>query len=365
MKNSFIILFVITIISAASIVSACSQKQIWYPLKIVNIDVNYDIIGENGNNNVYRILVSGKFHPGTHALDLSCGYEDCCSIIDKIAKYRVSYCINQPCTCISTLDLPSKCLDIPLASFCQPEDSISCSGPYFKQFDDFSGNVADPGLAGGCPTNNQLRCKTFDIPILEFQSSFIFELSKDANYPYNLDVSVCFTEGIKNRGDCAKKTVTIVYRCPEPCCPPECKPPCKQSDDCGGDNDDDDPNCYGKLRISSNGWITFRILKNGIQVVPWTNLSNINTNPALVANGPLMYDLKCGIYDIEYDKEDQLEEGNEICWTPDKRFTIRRNKITDVLANKREFHYHIKFRDGHYEPHAPWDCPYNQQSCNR
>lgn len=366
MKKIFIILFVIALITIANIVYACIQKQIWYPLTIISINAKAIKIGERGNINIFKIIVWGKFHPGTHALDLDCGSDEgCCSVIDKIAKYRISYCINQPCGCLTTIDLPSKCLDIPLASFCQPEEYLSCSGPYFKQFDEFSGNVASPGLRGGCPTNDQLRCKTFDIPILEFQSSFIFELSKDANTPYNLDVTTCFTEGIKNQGECAKRTVLIIRECPEPCCPPDCKPPCKQSDNCNGDDDDDNPNCYGKLRISSNGWIAFRILKNGIEVVPWTNLSNINTNPALIPNGPLTYNLKCGTYDIEYDKQDQLEEGNEVCWTPNKRFTIKKNKITDVLANKREFHYHIKFKDGHYEPHAPWDCPYNQQNCNK
>jgi len=366
MKKIFFVLLVSILISPY--LHPCSPKQVWIPLFIINLDANYDKIGQQGNNYVYRINIYGKFHPGTHSLELNCSQDDCCKIYDKIAKYKISYCVDQPCGCQANIMMPSKCSDIPLASFCQPEQGLSCSGPYFKQFDEFTGNVAAPGLQGGCSSNTNRSCKDTDIPILEFNASFIYQLSKNANYPYTLKITVCFIEGIKNFGICMNKNVILDRLCPEPCCPPECKPPCEVSppEECQGDNDDDDqPDCYGKLRISSNGWITFRVLKNGFQVIPWTDLSNVNTNPALIANGPLTFDLQCGSYDIEYDEEDQLEEGNEICWIPDKKFQIKRGKITDVLANKREFHYHIKFRDGHYELHPPWECPYNNQVCHK
>ena len=151
MKKEYIIILAIFLIPAY--LYPCSPKQVWIPITVSNIQIVPTKIGEHGNNNVYRINLYGSFHPGTHGLELNCSQNDCCKVYDKIAKYKVSYCVDQPCGCQANIMMPSKCSDIPLASFCQPEQGLSCSGPYFKQFDYFTGNVADPGLQGGCSSN--------------------------------------------------------------------------------------------------------------------------------------------------------------------------------------------------------------------
>ncbi len=205
MKKISFILSTLMLITISNYIFPCSPKQIWIPLKLINIEADYQKIGEKGNINIYKITVLGKFHPGTHGLELNCSYEQCCDIYDKIAKYRISYCINQPCSCQTETMLPSKCSDIPLASFCEPENALSCHGPHFHQFDDLTGNVSNPGLKGGCPNNNQLNCKSTDIPILEFEGTFNFELSKDVQYPYNLEITTCLVDGVRNNGECIKK----------------------------------------------------------------------------------------------------------------------------------------------------------------
>ena len=365
-KIFFISLFLMISIKAFS----CSPKQIWIPAFFVDVQGSEEYIGDNGNNYRFKIILQGNFNPGTRGIELQCG-TDCCDLYDQIAKYRISYCIDQPCGCLSTMNVPLKCEDIPLAEFCDPERGLSCGGPYFREFDQFSGGVADPGMKGGCPANNQLECKPEELAILEFQGIFFYERGKNETYPFILETMVCVVEGIKQTGACRKVSIIIDKPpdiCPDPCCPPECGPPhdnCipSPSDEC---DDGGGGKCKGTLRVSSNGWITFRVLKQGMEVVPWTNLSNVNTNPALVANGPLSYQqLNCGTYDIEYDEVDQKEEGNEVCWTPGRHVTVTKNNIRDAVANKREWHHHVKFSDGHYEPHAPDKCPYIGTACNR
>jgi hypothetical protein len=80
MKKIFFILIVIII---SPYLHPCSPKQVWIPLFIINLDASYDKIGERGNNYVYRIDLYGKFHPGTHSLELNCSQDDCCKVYDK------------------------------------------------------------------------------------------------------------------------------------------------------------------------------------------------------------------------------------------------------------------------------------------
>ncbi|OGF66215.1 MAG: hypothetical protein A2Y62_02635 [Candidatus Fischerbacteria bacterium RBG_13_37_8] len=361
-------LFTLLILLAIAVdVFPCSPKQEWIPVIFITGRAEAEFIGQAGNNNKYKISVQGKFHPGTHGLVLRCSNDYCCDLYDKTAKYRISYCLDQPCGCVSTVTVPSKCFDIPMASFCDPLNGISCAGPYFHSFEQFKGNVAEAGKKGGCPNNNTNNCQENEIPILEFEGTFIYQRAIDATYPYTLNITVCLTEGIKQTGACKKISAIISYGCPDPCCPPECPVNCPVSPQsvCEGDDDGGGDPCNGTLRISSNGWITFRVLKQGDEVIPWTHLSNVDTNPALTPNGPLNFELACGNYDIEYDEADQKEEGDEVCWSPSRYVTIKRDRIKDVVANKREWHHHVKFPDGHYEPHSPDECPYKNTTCNK
>ena len=133
-----------------AIAFSCSPKQIWFPLTMINLQGDSEFLGGDSSNYKFRIKLNGKFHPGTHGLELNCGGDACCDIYYEISKYRISYCVDQPCNCTSTVSVPSKCEDMPLAEFCDPMKGISCEGPYFHEFDEFKGNVSNPGLRGGC-----------------------------------------------------------------------------------------------------------------------------------------------------------------------------------------------------------------------
>jgi len=360
-KNMKNIIIILLILALGNIAYSCSPKQIWIPVVLLNLQSENKIIGENGGNYIYRIKINGTFQPATKGVELQCGTE-CCDIYESVGNYKISYCIDEPCGCSSTMTMPSKCEDMPMQNFCDPLQGIACSGPYFHPFQSLRGSVYDPGLKGGCPTGKSNSCKDTDIGELWFEGEFEYERAKDASYPYTLNVKVCVVDGLRGSGSCRNEPVILQEPCF--CCPPDCDPPCtplppEQCDDGGGGNGD----CKGKLRISSNGWLKIRVLKQGVEVVPWTYISNVNTNPALKANGPVSYELDCGYYDIEYNEDDEWEEGNEVCWTPGRHIKVRKDQTTDVSANKREWHWHIKFRDGHYQPHSPEECPYRDTVC--